>query len=321
MNRIERLQAIITHLQSKRVVKAEELAHRFDVSLRTIYRDLRSLEESGIPLGAEAGVGYFLLDNYHLPPVMFTHEEASAILLAEKLTKGMSDSITCGNFSSAVYKIKALLHTEEKDYLEKIDTSITVLSNSSQRPNALYILDIQQALAKKSVIEIEYTAKSSSSTSLRRIEPIGLCSYFSNWHLFAWCNLRNEYRDFRLDRIVSLKTTSDSFKHKSHPSLEEYLKLTNSSESPNISIIVSNSYLNRLQNSKYYYGFRWEEHQDKNRTRLFFVNKELKGFASWLLNKGCMAEIEYPIELKNTIKDYILSTCHGYSCLFQEPPL
>ncbi len=80
MNRIDRLSAILIQLQSKQVVKAQEVADRFGISLRTVYRDIKSLEEAGIPIGAEAGKGYFIMDGYHLPPVMFTKEEASALL-------------------------------------------------------------------------------------------------------------------------------------------------------------------------------------------------------------------------------------------------
>ncbi|HEY9047316.1 MAG TPA: HTH domain-containing protein, partial [Ohtaekwangia sp.] len=87
MNRIDRLTAILIHLQSKRVVKAEEMAERFEISLRTVYRDVKALMEAGVPIGSEAGKGYFIVDGFHLPPVMFTQEEASAMLVASKLVE------------------------------------------------------------------------------------------------------------------------------------------------------------------------------------------------------------------------------------------
>ena len=91
MNRIDRLQALLIQLQSKRVIKAQEMADRFEVSLRTIYRDMRALEEGGVPIGAEAGIGYYLMEGYHLPPVMFTREEASALLMAGKFFERHTD--------------------------------------------------------------------------------------------------------------------------------------------------------------------------------------------------------------------------------------
>ena len=89
MNRIDRLTAMLVHLQSKKVVKAEEMANRFEISLRTVYRDVKALMEAGVPIGSEAGKGYFIVDGYHLPPVMFTQDEASSMLLAGKFVEKM----------------------------------------------------------------------------------------------------------------------------------------------------------------------------------------------------------------------------------------
>ena len=102
MNRIDRLTAILIHLQTKRVVKAEEIAERFEMSLRTVYRDVKALMEAGVPIGSEAGKGYFIVDGYHLPPVMFTQDEASAMLLAGKLVEKMTDKSIKEAFESAL---------------------------------------------------------------------------------------------------------------------------------------------------------------------------------------------------------------------------
>jgi predicted DNA-binding transcriptional regulator YafY len=161
MNRIDRLQATLIHLQSKRVVKAQEIADRFEISLRTVYRDIRSLEESGVPIGAEAGVGYFLLENYHLPPVMFTHEEASALLFGEKLMEKMSDEKTRNEFRSAIYKIKAILKPGEKDHLEKLNDRIAVFNlnaMSDRFERALSVSKYSRHWPTKLVLEIERTS-------------------------------------------------------------------------------------------------------------------------------------------------------------------
>ncbi|TAJ51095.1 MAG: HTH domain-containing protein, partial [Chitinophagaceae bacterium] len=94
MNRIDRVTAILIQLQSKRVVKAQEIADRFGISLRTVYRDVKTLEEAGIPVIGEAGVGYSIMEGYRLPPVMFTQEEATALLTAEKLVEKLTDAST-----------------------------------------------------------------------------------------------------------------------------------------------------------------------------------------------------------------------------------
>ena len=181
MNRTDRLHAILMQLQSKRIVKAQEIADRFEISLRTVYRDIRALEEGGVPIGAEAGVGYFLQDSYHIPPVMFTSEEASALLFGEKLIEKMSDEKIKKDFCSALYKIKAVLKPEEKDYLEKLHDRIAVYNMNSMgdRYHQLRLNEIRDALVNKKVLKIKYESKYAEEAVCREVEPIGLCNYSS----------------------------------------------------------------------------------------------------------------------------------------------
>src|SRR5882762_2366702 len=118
MNRIDRISAILIQLQSRRVTKAQDIADRFAISLRTVYRDVKALEEAGIPIIGEAGVGYSIMDGYRLPPVMFTQEEAIAFLTAEKFVEKLTDASTTEHHKSAMYKVRAILKTTEKDMLE-----------------------------------------------------------------------------------------------------------------------------------------------------------------------------------------------------------
>src|SRR5471030_2113525 len=134
MNRIDRVSAILIQLQSRRVVKAMDIAERFGISLRTVYRDVKTLEEAGIPIIGEAGVGYSIMDGYRLPPVMFTREEATAFLTAEKFIEKLTDTATIANHRSAMYKVRAILRTAEKDPLEGIDQNIEVMRNRIQLP-------------------------------------------------------------------------------------------------------------------------------------------------------------------------------------------
>src|SRR5918993_4528957 len=127
MNRIDRLTAILIQMQTKRVVKAEEIADRFEISLRTVYRDVKALMEAGVPIGSEAGKGYFIVDGYHLPPVMFSQHEASAMSLAGKLVEKMTDLSVRKAYESALLKIKSVLNQSEKDHLENLQSSIQVL--------------------------------------------------------------------------------------------------------------------------------------------------------------------------------------------------
>ncbi len=307
MNRIDRLNAILIQLQSKRIIKAQEIADRFDISLRTVYRDIRALEESGVPIGAEAGIGYFLQENYNLPPVMFTNDEASALLFGEKLIEKMSDKKMRSDFCSALYKVKAILKPHEKDYLEKLQDRVAVYNFHSMGDdfNQLYLNEIQQALVNKQILNINYESRHAEEPAWRKVEAIGLCNYSSRWHLFAWCQLREDYRDFRLDRILELQLTPENFKGKKHLTISEYLaKVTNVSSDANISLLIPKKRMKFISESQYWYGYLGEEDLG-DELRVFFSNSELKGFAAWVLQTGCYAQVEYPDELKNHINKLI----------------
>jgi predicted DNA-binding transcriptional regulator YafY len=315
MNHIERLNAILIQLQSKRVVKASEIAERFGISSRTVYRDIRALEESGVPIGAEAGVGYFLMENYKLPPVMFTKEEASALLFGEKLIEKMSDDRMKAEFCSALFKIKAILNPAEKDRLEKLDDKISVLNytSSNENFNRLFLSEIQQALVSKQVLEISYQAAYGTPATKRLVEPIGLCNYGHRWHLFAWCRLRSEYRDFRLDRICTLSFSGESFKGKQHISMDDFIrKIKVPGEGANIALLMPTNRLKLIAESKYWYGFIDEEVVDGQMSRLRFSNNELRGFAIWIISSGSYAKVEAPEVLAQILDQYISGIIGNY---------
>jgi predicted DNA-binding transcriptional regulator YafY len=315
MNHLERLNAILIHLQSKRIVKASELAERFEISLRTVYRDIRALEQSGVPIGSEAGVGYFLMENYKLPPVMFTREEASALLFGEKLIEKMSDIRMKKEFGSALFKIKAILNPEEKDRLEKLHDRIAVLNFSSPHElgHTLFLHEIQQALVTKLVLEVNYQSRYGAEPITRQLEPIGLCNYSARWHLFAWCRLRDEYRDFRLDRIRGLKTTGENFRGKQHITIDEFIRKMNvNAGEPNISLLLPKERIHLITESKYWYGFLDEEPIDDRLVRFKFSNTELNGFAKWIISSESFAQVEEPPELKEILNRIINGIIDNY---------
>lgn len=181
MNRFDRITAILIQLQSRKVVKAQDMADRFGTSLRTIYRDIRTLEEAGVPLYGEAGVGYSLVEGYRLPPVMFTREEAMAFVTAEKLMEQFTDESLRATYSSAMFKVKAVLRGEEKDLVEGLDETIIV---SKDRPMATHpagTLDvILKCVAGKTAAKLCYKAFGSEPTT-RLIEPIGIFMENRHW--------------------------------------------------------------------------------------------------------------------------------------------
>ncbi len=311
MNRIDRLTAILIHLQTKKVVKAGEIADRFSISLRTVYRDIRALEEAGVPIGAEAGIGYFL-ENYHLPPVMFTTEEASALLMGAKLIEKMSDQSVKKEFTSALFKIKSVLKAKDKEHVEDLESRVAVMK--PVRPQAFpndFLTTIQQAIVNKHILQLSYFSNYNEVTTQREVEPIGLSYYGSGWHLIAFCQLRQDYRDFRVDRIQNLTLVGKVFK-KEHPSLQNYLqqfmKPTNLEE---VVILFDQQIARYLGEQKYAFGFQKEERQD-GMVKMYFQIGCLQYIGRWLLSYGNSVQIEKPERLKEIMIELASEIQHHY---------
>lgn len=298
MNRIDRLHAILTHLQSKRRVKAQEVADRFNISLRTVYRDVKALEESGVPVIGEAGSGYTIMEGYRLPPVMFTQEEASALLMGAKLAEQLTDASVKKYFDAALFKIKAILRTSDKEYVDQLTDHIEVLQSRLPVDHTAnqYLAAIQKAIVDKKIIFIRYQANSHEEVTERQVEPIGLCYYSLNWHMIGWCRLRNGYRDFRLSRIIRLQLKEETFTN-THPSLHEYIKsMTWESELQEVVVSFKKGTTRYIQDQKYFYGFVRDEECGEY-IRMHFVTSSLKGFARWLLMFTDSVIIESPATL------------------------
>jgi predicted DNA-binding transcriptional regulator YafY len=227
MNRVDRLMAIVVHLQSRRVVRAEDIAARFEISVRTVYRDLEALGEAGIPIMAEAGVGYSLVKGYHLPPVMFTVEEASALSLSGKLVEHLTDASLRKQMESALLKIRSVLPLERRDYLDRLERSTTVVASSSApipRLSSETLIPVQRALADRRVLAMDYQGAQRPGITRREVEPLGLVYYADNWHLIGYCRLRRDVRDFRTDRICRVEVRNELFSGHDDFSLKRYLE-------------------------------------------------------------------------------------------------
>lgn len=223
MNRIDRLFGILTLLQSKKYVPAESIAARFGISIRTVYRDVKALCEQGIPVSFEQGKGYFVVQGYFLPPVAFSSEEANALLLMETMVQGFADKSIRKHYSSALQKVKAVLRSTQKDSVEALLPSIRIQLPQWLQPDYEYLSTLQQCIAAKTVVSLCYTDVRQQATE-RCIEPIGLLFYAFSWHLIAWCQLRRDYRDFKVERISAVRNTGNAFTQPSHLSLDEYIK-------------------------------------------------------------------------------------------------
>lgn len=223
MNRIDRLFGILITLQSKKFVQAEHIAGKFEISVRTVYRDIKALSELGVPVGFENNKGYFIVQGYFLPPVSFTNEEANALILMASLADKYTDQSIAKHSDSALNKIKTLLKVPQKDQVEELNSQIKVYRAPSEQNRVSFLTEIQNAISNKHVVKMEYK-NNNQEVSKREAEPIGLVFYAMDWHMIAWCWKRNEYRDFKVARIQSLQNSGTIFKKKKHIALNDYIR-------------------------------------------------------------------------------------------------
>jgi predicted DNA-binding transcriptional regulator YafY len=295
------------------VVKAQDIADRFAISLRTVYRDIRTLEQAGIPLVGEAGMGYSLVDGYRLPPVMFSPEEALAFLTAEKLVAQLTDGPNAVNYSSAMYKIKAVLDQDKKDLLQNIGDHIEVFKRRGDggiQPDLNLLQPVLKSIDQRKVLEIQYHARYNQQKTKRLVEPLGVFYSDNSWHLIAFCRMRNDYRDFRFDRIFSMELTALDFS-KEHQTLKEYLARydVESAEHQNMPLVIIKVRKDKaywLDNQKYYQGFI-SQTEDGDDMEMSFLSSSLYGFARWFMMFGDHATIVQPEALKEEVRKLILA--------------
>lgn len=209
MNRLSRLTAILLKLQTKRILTAAELANKFGVSKRTIYRDMRALEDAGVPVLTKEGIGYNLMEGFNVPPVMFTEKQAYALIIAEQLVLNSSDTSLIQDYSEAMDKIKSILKHSLKDKANLLTDRTQCEQVLNQKRNSNNLSDLQDALTNYKLVEIEYTNNDEIQT-IRKIEPFSLLNA-ENWYMIAYCRLRKEFRFFRLDRIKKMRVFNENF--------------------------------------------------------------------------------------------------------------
>jgi predicted DNA-binding transcriptional regulator YafY len=308
MNRFDRITAILIQLQSKKVVKAQDIADRFGISLRTVYRDIRTLEEAGVPLYGEAGVGYSIVDGYRLPPVMFTKEEATAFITAEKIMEKFTDAGIGQHFNSAMFKVRAVLRGTEKDLVENLEDNILVIDRRRNNVPPQNILDVLlKGISEKKVVKLIYRAFGNEDNSERMIEPIGIFHENDNWYTIAWCHLRESYRQFRADRIIDVKLTEQLQQERT--SLKEYYELHQKAHAAytlqKAVVRVDKKVAMYMQERRHYFGYVSEIATDEYAEMTFLSQSLEEGLARYLVMFGDYIEILEPQLLKDRIIDIL----------------
>ena len=225
MRRADRLFQIIQLLRKKKVVTALQLAGELGVSERTIYRDIRDLMESGLPIEGEAGVGYRMLPGFDLPPLMFSEEEIEALVLGARIVESWADPELVRAASTALSKIEDIVPERLQTILRNLSLFSLNFKAEENIPKDLSALRF--AIREKRKILLDYTRADGLSTT-RTIRPLCLAFTAPLWLLSAWCELRDDFRNFRADRIIGITVLEESFEDETGRTLDDFLALEKS---------------------------------------------------------------------------------------------
>ncbi|MBI3898325.1 MAG: YafY family transcriptional regulator [Gammaproteobacteria bacterium] len=208
MRRADRLFQIVTYLRGRRLATARQLAEWLEVSERTIYRDIQDLSLSGVPILGEAGVGYTLKRGFDMPPLMFTHPEIEALVFGARMVEAWVGGALGDSARDALARIAAALPATMQRTLEHTPLFVPDFHFD---PSTLQRLDeLRRAIADQRLLRMDYLDVE-QKTSTRKIRPLGLCYWGKVWSLIAWCELRNDFRNFRIDRIQNLQAEDQRF--------------------------------------------------------------------------------------------------------------
>lgn len=223
MRRADRLFHIIQLIRGRRLTTAAYLAQRLEVSERTIYRDVADLQLQGVPLEGEAGVGYRLGAGFDLPPMMFTHDEAKALVASVRMAQAWLDPAMAQGAEDALGKIMSVLPIEARVAAEALAVYAPTggLSDVSQKT----LQALREAVQEKRKVFIHYRDLSEKSSE-RVLRPLG-CFYWGKvWTLSAWCERRLDFRTFRIDRVVKFRTLDERFRDEQGKTLADLLRMS-----------------------------------------------------------------------------------------------
>ena len=222
MRRADRLFALVQELRRRPVTTAAALARELEVSERTVYRDIRDLVGSGVPIEGEAGVGYTLRKGFDLPPLMFTGEEIEALVLGARVVSSWGDAGLAKAASSALARVEAALPEKLKPRLEQ--TPLFAPGFHVRHDFFSSLSELRAAIDERKKVWMAYTDAEGDQTE-RVIRPLGLFFWGSWWSIEAWCELRTDFRSFRLDRMRKLKVLEEEYTPEPGKTLDDFFAL------------------------------------------------------------------------------------------------
>lgn len=317
LNRTERLFATILLLQNRPNLTSRDLAEHFGVSRRTVFRDLRAISESGVPLTYAEGGGYEILEGYQLPPLMLTAREAATLLIGTEFMKLQSDASLRTDADKVGMKILSVLPREVREYIERLEER-TVLDpywlhavQSGEEEDGRWY-ELSEAVARQRSVLMEYYVASRGELTRRTVDPLGLVYYTDHWNLIGFDHLREDIRNFRLDHIQQMHVLTERFEPPADFDLEEHLKERGTSpRNERVRIRFT------LQ------AYRWarrgipakieEERELEGAVEVTFYFENMDYVARWLLRYGTQAAVLEPASLKEQMRDLALALAEQYA--------
>jgi predicted DNA-binding transcriptional regulator YafY len=221
MRRADRLFEIIQILRRRKLVRARDLAEKLEVSERTVYRDIRDLMAGGVPIEGEAGIGYVLRKGFDLPPLMFDEQEIEALVLGARIVESWADPGLAEAAGNVIAKVEAVIPERLREHMAQ--TALLAPPNHFAEPMTVDLAELRDAVRRRRKIHFGYLDSVSHATT-RTVRPLGLAFYGPVWLLASWCELRGDFRSFRLDRMVNLKVLPDTFHPEPGRTIGDFLK-------------------------------------------------------------------------------------------------
>ncbi|MEM9663745.1 MAG: YafY family protein [Bacteroidota bacterium] len=317
LNRTERLFAILLLLQNQPNLTSRDLAEHFGISRRTVFRDLRALGESGVPLTYAAEGGYEILEGYQLPPLMFSAREAATLLMGMEFAKRQPDASLRNDADEVGLKIRSVLPQQVRDYIDRLRERTVVdpyWFQTMHTPDAEggRWYDLSEAMAHQRSVHMQYYVASRDEVTRRLVDPVGLVYYADHWNLIAYDHLRKGIRNFRLDRIQSMIVTMNRFEPPEGFDLNDYLDARGSGMGQAQRIEI------RFDRQAYRWAKRGipahieEERADETGTTVTFYFENLDYLAHWLLRYGQQAVVLAPDSLRDRLRQQAQAIAEQY---------
>ncbi|HHT7237002.1 MULTISPECIES: helix-turn-helix transcriptional regulator [Bacillus] len=305
MNRTDRLLAILIELQRKQTVTAQSLAEKFETSIRTIYRDMDALSESGVPIFSMPGHGYSLMDGYFLPPIQLTPEEAVTLLLGgDYIEKAFTSSFSV-HAQSAKEKLEIVLPTDQQKKIEELRGTFRFLSpifsnqQAEQEKLESQLFLLQEAIQREQSISFSYRKPRETTKTKRTVHPYGLVNISGIWYIVAHCLLRKQIRNFRLDRMDTLLQEQEFFTKPKDFSLQDYQPENN--RTVTIHLLFPAHIAHKIVESRYFFIDSYE-HKD-NGFHVFLKSRSIDEVFQWVLSWGSQVQVLEPTILSEKIRD------------------